>query len=310
MISRFSGPLLLAFFSVLSIAIAFSPSSRLRPSRRRSCHVIKMSTEQDDATLMMEQAKLLISKAISIGAPAYNSGDIQGCARVYKDAALEIVPLLPIDMLRNALEKTVQTSYDDDKSEAWALRREFDTISDYQVPFMPNSNIACTLEKFTPQQLPEQPLIVNDNVMGGVSQGQWLAQTNTFFGTTSLQNNGGFASLRWRFERIQNWSYATGIYLKVRHSKSEQHTFRLVMKDTTCEQARGANYKNVFSNPNGEEGPILIPFTAFDQMEQMGRQLTGPSLNPLAITEIGVMAIKPTVVGEFELAIEEWGVYV
>ena len=45
--------------------------------------------------------------------------------------------------------------------------------------------------------------------------------------------------------------YAKGIYLKVKHSNPEQHAFRIIFKDTTtCEQVRGANFKNVFSNPN------------------------------------------------------------
>mmetsp|Transcript_318 Transcript_318/g.335 ORF Transcript_318/g.335 Transcript_318/m.335 type:complete len:229 (+) Transcript_318:3-689(+) len=44
-------------------------------------------------------------------------------------------------------------------------------------------------------------------------------------------------------------------------------------------------------------------------MEQMGRQLSGPIFNPSAVSEIGIMAIKPSVVGDFELTIPEWGLY-
>ena len=77
----------------------------------------------------------------------------------------------------------------------------------------------------------------------------------------------------------------------------------------SCEQARGANFKNVFSNPDQTDDPIYIPFEAFDQMEQMGRALSGPVFNRGGVTELGLMAIKPTVVGEFELQIEEWGLY-
>ena len=41
--------------------------------------------------------------------------------------------------------------------------------------------------------------IVNDGVMGGVSDGRFRItadQTMEFFGTLSLENNGGFASVR------------------------------------------------------------------------------------------------------------------
>jgi hypothetical protein len=303
----------------VSGASAFAPSSP--PSNLRHLEFKMSTTGQDKEVPKMDidQAKRIISDAISIGAPAYNAGNIQECALAYKAAALEIAPLLPTN-LRSSLEKTSQSMMtpqvdgdDNDaaKEVAWAYRRQFDAIIEYQAPFQPDPstvNNGYTLETFTPQQLP-QPLEVLDNVMGGMSRGQWLGQTNTFVGNTSLQNNGGFASLRWRFNTLQNWSYAKGVYLKVRHSKPEEHTFRLILKDTTCEQVRGANFKNVFSTPNQEDSPILIPFTAFDQMEQMGRQLAGPVLNPIGITEIGLMAIKPTVVGDFELTVEDWGLY-
>ena len=117
--------------------------------------------------------------------------------------------------------------------------------------------------------------------------------------------------MRWRFPTIQNWSYALGIYIKgIKHSKAQEHTFKLILKDTMCEQVRLANYKAMFANPNGADEPLLIPFTTFDQMEQMGNVMVGsPAFNPVQVTEIGIMAIKPTVVGEFQLEFSEWGLY-
>jgi len=88
-----------------------------------------------------------------------------------------------------------------------------------------------------------------------------------------------------------------------------------------CERVRLANYKAVFANPiqndnnaendnNADDETLYIPFSVFNQMEQMGRALVGsPAFNPLAVTEIGIMAIKPTVVGEFHLEFSEWGLY-
>ena len=109
---------------------------------------------------------------------------------------------------------------------------------------------------------------------------------------------------------LQNWSYAKGIYLQVAHSQPAKHTFRLLLKDTLCQQVGGANFKAVFANPNIDTtGMILIPFSAFDQMELRGRALQTPPLNTSAITEIGIMAIKPSVVGDFELSLKEWGLY-
>ena len=83
------------------------------------------------------------------------------------------------------------------------------------------------------------------------------------------------------------------------------------MKDASCDQVRLANYKVVFSNRDQiQDQPLLIPFTEFDEMEQMGNSLVGsPPFNPMSVSEIGLMAIKPTVVGEFQLEFEEWGLY-
>lgn len=267
---------------------------------------------------MIKQAKALITNAISLGVPAYNAGDIQECARVYRSTGVDIVSsnYLPPN-LRSSLEETIQTDHVDEDAEAWAFRRQFDAVLEYQIPFMPQQSkqedataAAVTLEPFSDKVLPI-PMLIHDNVMGGMSQGQWDAPSTTFSGSTSLANNGGFASLRWRMERVQNWTYAKGIYLKTKHSNPQTHTFRIILKDTTCEQVRGANFKNVFCNPNqgDDDEPIFIPFEAFDQIEQMGRLLRGPVLNRGAVTEIGLMAIKPSVVGAFELSIEEWGLY-
>lgn len=268
----------------------------------------------------LNQAKQRISQAISVGAPAYNAGDIQRCATLYKEAAREIAPLVPstfqVKLLREVEEEDVD---DDDNNEkkydakAWALRRVFDSIVEYQLPIIPHeiSDENITYEPFTSSQLGIEPVRVMDSVMGGISRGGWISQTNTFFGETSLANNGGFASLRWRFSNIQNWSYAKGIYIKgLKHSKADEHTFRIILKDVVCERIRLSNFKAVFANPQQTDDPLLIPFTSITQMEQMGQPMVGaPAFNPSAVTEIGLMAIKPTVVGQFQLEFLEWGLY-
>lgn len=282
----------------------------------------EMKTNSGSSFIKLKQAKELISRAISLGAPAYNAGNIAECARVYTETAKEISSLVPESFQTKLLSEVNYKEIDkktmnfDEK--AWALRRLFDSIVDYQLPIVPqkttttNDTNNLSFEPFSSQQLPNSPIEVMDNVMGGVSEGGWIETTNTFFGRTSLENNGGFASLRWRFPTVQNWSYAKGIYLKgLKHSNQQQHTFRMILKDTTCAQVRLSNFKTVFANPMSSDEPLLIPFEAFDQMEQMGNALVGaPAFNPSGVTEIGIMAIKPTVVGEFQLEFSEWGLYV
>lgn len=284
----------------------------------KSYHSTNLSASGDSSSPpapsppQMDSAKKSIAAAISIGAPAYNSGDIPKCASVYKETALQILPMLPQN-LRSQLEATTKETFDDSEQAAWAFRRQFDAIIAYQPPFVPSATNTdgVNLEAFTDTMIPSTPIVVNDNVMGGVSQGEWLPDSKTFRGRTSLANNGGFSSLRWRFDRIQNWSYAKGIYLKVKHSDPSTHTFSLLLKDATCERIRLTNYKNVFSNPDGTaDDPIFLPFDAFDTIEQMGQPMSGgPVFNRAEVSELGLMAIKPTIVGEFQLQIEEWGLY-
>ena len=290
---------------------AFIPSSS-SPCRQI---VAKSSSLNMASSTNLTQAKQRISQAISTGAPAYNAGDIEKCATVYEDAATEIVSLLPPKFATKLLSEVENENHDSFDAKAWALRKVFDSIIDYQLPLVPQDDVSnISFEQFTNTQLGDTPLGVMDNVMGGISQGSWISKTKTFFGETSLANNGGFASLRWRFPTTQNWSYAKGIYIKgLKHSKPEEHTFNIILKDSMCERARLANFKAVFANPElnqtGDQ-TLLIPFSVFNQMEQMGRAMVGsPAFSPMQVTEIGIMAIKPTVVGEFQLEFEDWGLY-
>jgi hypothetical protein len=296
---------------------AFWSSSRCYfPIQRRSAMPVAATTksadESADSSAALNKAKQIISRAISIGAPAYNAGNIAECSKVYQVAAKEIAPLLP-EYLNTKLGEAEKIDGANHDAKAWGLRRAFDAIVDYRLPLVPQSLIdgELTFEPFSKAQLPDRPFGVMDDVMGGRSEGGWIPKSRMFYGCTSLQNNGGFASLRWRFPNIQNWSYARGIYLKgVKHSKPHEHTFQLNLKDAACEQVRLANFKVEFANPKELDEHLLIPFSAFDQMEQMGNTLFGsPAFNPMAVTEIGLMAIKPTVVGEFQLEFSEWGLY-
>jgi hypothetical protein len=289
----------------------------------------------------LPSAKALITKAISIGAPAYNEGNIDECAQIYQATALKVVQsnVLPRFLQANLEQTLIMANQQSSMDAAWAFRGQFDAILEYQEPITPASSTRykdSLKQPFTNQiMFLNDPVVVNDNVMGGRSTCMWEETTKTFQGTTSLANNGGFASLRWRLKKAQNWNHATGIYIRViSHSNPLEHTFRLLLKDALCEQVRGANYKVSFANPtvsstatttkmamtqindSKNAATIYIPFSAFGPMEQRGRAVMLPSspspllLNTGAVTEIGIMAIKPTVVGDFELTVQDWGLFV
>jgi hypothetical protein len=92
-------------------------------------------------------AQALIGQAISIGAPAYNTGDHQGCFDVYSCTAramLATIPELPeaaANRLRAALNEAAEL--DDPDAQAWAMRHGFDAVGD----------MSGTGEGVPPQQL-------------------------------------------------------------------------------------------------------------------------------------------------------------
>ncbi len=81
-----------------------------------------------------DRGAALIAQAISIGAPAYNTGDHQGCFDVYSctaRAVLATVASLPepaAAQLRDALAKCRELT--DPDAQAWAMRHAFDAIGE------------------------------------------------------------------------------------------------------------------------------------------------------------------------------------
>ena len=74
----------------------------------------------------------------------------------------------------------------------------------------------------------ENWIIVDDVVMGGKSSGTFKLSTEghgVFEGTISLENNGGFSSVRYRFEKILIME-STKIILKLR-GDGKQYQFRI-----------------------------------------------------------------------------------
>ena len=79
-------------------------------------------------------AQSLIGQAISIGAPAYNTGDHQGCYDVYSCTARAILatvrelPAAAAERLREGLDQSA--TLDDPDAQAWAMRHAFDAVGD------------------------------------------------------------------------------------------------------------------------------------------------------------------------------------
>ena len=145
----------------------------------------------------------------------------------------------------------------------------------------------------------DQMMIVNDSVMGGrsVSKYYMSEQTVTFRGYVSLENNGGFASLRmiWPFDEIK---ISNKIQLKVT-GDGKKYQFRL----RTNRGYSGASY--VFEFQTIKDKSIAIEMS----LEQFVPSFRGrilkdmPILKLKDIKQMGLLiAAKQT--GEFSIQLE------
>lgn len=128
--------------------------------------------------------------------------------------------------------------------------------------------------------------VVNDDVMGGRSEGGFHLEADAlvFTGTTNT-DNGGFSSIRSRPRSFDlgDWD---GIRLRVR-GDGRRYTFRL----TTSESHSGPyepSYWKDFGTREGRWETIDIPFSGF-RPRWRGRWLDGPELDPRAIDGLGLM---------------------
>lgn len=126
-------------------------------------------------------------------------------------------------------------------------------------------------------------LVVDDVVMGGRSDGNFYIDENghgVFEGEISLENNGGFSSVRHNCESI----HVSG-YSKIRlHVKGDGNTYQLRLKSN---QNDYYSYTAYFQSDNNW-GAIDIPLKAFYPVFR-GRNLDLPNFQGETIEEIGIL---------------------
>jgi hypothetical protein len=138
--------------------------------------------------------------------------------------------------------------------------------------------------------------VLNDNVMGGRSEGDFeQAQGQLRFAGRTNTNGGGFSSIRTQPLQLDLSNHA-GIRLAVK-GDGRRYTWRL----TTAAQWRGrqVSYWADFDTRDGEWSTVDIPFAGFIPRFR-GVELDGPALEPGEITGMGLM-IYDNQDGPFEL---------
>ena len=146
--------------------------------------------------------------------------------------------------------------------------------------------------------------VVNDNVMGGRSEGDFDQERGklVFSGRTNT-NGGGFSSIRTGPMQLDLADFS-GIQLKVK-GDGRRYTWRL----TTDARWRGRQvaYWADFETRDGTWTTVNIPFSDFIPRNRR-YQLDGPSLEPAQITGMGLM-IYDNLDGPFELELASVNAY-
>jgi len=150
--------------------------------------------------------------------------------------------------------------------------------------------------------------IVNDSVMGGISRSTLQLHEEgyaVFSGTVSLENNGGFASVRTRAQTPVDLSDFNGFSV---HVLGDGKTYSLRLRTVKNRQLTRYSYEARFTTTAGEWETHNLAYSDFRPVFR-GRSVQGnPELNPDAVLEIGFM-IQDGQEGEFWLGVRTLSVF-
>lgn len=148
---------------------------------------------------------------------------------------------------------------------------------------------------------PEAPRLqsVDDRVMGGRSVSRFRitpSGTGVFEGVVSLENNGGFASVRSGIENV-DLGGAKGVEIRAWGDGSR---YRLALRNDR--RLSGINYFHDFEPPPEDWTEIGLPFSDFRPSVRGRTPPNAPPLDPRRIRQIGLM-IADRQAGPFRLEI-------
>ena len=157
-----------------------------------------------------------------------------------------------------------------------------------------------SLFDFTEADAAKQWQTVNDGVMGGVSEGKFKitdAKTMEFFGTLSLANNGGFASVRTKAKKLSLEKGDT-IVAKIR-GDGRQYMLNLYPN----KQRMAYSYRATVQTKKDEWIEVKVPLAKFEATS-FGRIVKNAGLvKPEEINSLGFM-LGDKKAGRFKMEIE------
>jgi monofunctional biosynthetic peptidoglycan transglycosylase len=157
-----------------------------------------------------------------------------------------------------------------------------------------------TLFDFTGPEAAQQWQAVNDGVMGGVSDGRFRItpeSTLEFFGTLSLENNGGFASVRTKPADL-DINAGDDLVIRVKGDGREY-----VLNLYTKSRRMAFSYRAPLPTVKNEWAEVAVPLEDFIPTSFGNRvQGMGP-VEPDEITSIGFM-LSDKKAGPFKMQVE------
>lgn len=155
------------------------------------------------------------------------------------------------------------------------------------------------LFKFEEADAAKQWQSVNDGVMGGRSEGQFRMtsdKTMEFFGTLSLENNGGFASVRTRPSKLD---LQKGDILVARiRGDGRKYNFNLYVP----RRLTAFSYRAEFESKKNEWIEVEIPLEEFEATS-FGRVVRNQPLDPSEVSGLGIL-LGDKKAGPFKLEVE------
>jgi len=127
--------------------------------------------------------------------------------------------------------------------------------------------------------------VVNDGVMGGLSSSDMVVTadgTGLFAGRLSLENNGGFASVRTAVR--SDLTAFRGLVLQVR---GDGRTYEVRLR--TEDRFDGIAYRAEFDTEPGEWMTVVLPFDRFVPTFRGYVPRDAPPLDPSAIGQLGLL---------------------
>ncbi len=145
---------------------------------------------------------------------------------------------------------------------------------------------------------------VNDTVMGGRSSAKTAWNTAgelVWTGDLSLENNGGFVSIR-SVESWFDWSAYDGVELSIAGAGRDVQ----VTLQRADGVVRAGGYRAMVNTKASGDTRVFVPFSAF-VLKRFGRRIDGPHLNP-GLKKVGQLGLliadkKP---GPFKVVLKEF----